>query len=58
MKFSQTISWVKQLNGEKTNVLKTISVLLLRSTETEDRDGLQNVGDPYQHPEDEDRDCL
>jgi hypothetical protein len=30
MKFSQAISQVKWLNGEKTNVLKTISVLVLR----------------------------
>jgi hypothetical protein len=33
MKFSQAISrvkWVKWLSGEKNNVLKTISVLILR----------------------------
>jgi hypothetical protein len=30
VKFSQAISWVKWLSGEKTNVLKTISVLVLR----------------------------
>jgi len=29
-KFSQAISWVKWLSSEKTNVLKTISVLILR----------------------------
>jgi hypothetical protein len=30
MKFSRAISQVKWLSGEKTNVLKTISVLVLR----------------------------
>jgi hypothetical protein len=30
MKFSQAISQVKWLSGEKANVLKTISVLVLR----------------------------
>jgi hypothetical protein len=30
MKFSQAVSQVKWLNGEKTSVLKTISVLVLR----------------------------
>jgi len=30
MKFSQAISQVKWLGGEKTNILKTISVLVLR----------------------------
>jgi hypothetical protein len=30
MKFSQTISWVKWLNAEKTNISKSISVLILR----------------------------
>jgi len=30
MKFSWAISWVKWLSGEKTNVSKTISVLVLR----------------------------
>jgi len=30
MKFSQAISWVKWLSGENTNILKTISVLILR----------------------------
>jgi hypothetical protein len=29
MKFSRAISWVKWLSGEKNNVLKTISVLVL-----------------------------
>jgi hypothetical protein len=47
MKFSQAISWVKWLSGEKTNISKTISVLILRVLDTpedEDRDGLQNIG--------------
>jgi hypothetical protein len=30
MKFSQAISWVKGLNSGKTNISKTISVLVLR----------------------------
>jgi len=30
MKFSRAISWVKWSSGEKTNVSKTISVLVLR----------------------------
>jgi hypothetical protein len=30
MKFSWAISWVKWLSGEKTNISKTISVLVLR----------------------------
>jgi hypothetical protein len=30
MKFFQAISWVKWLDGEETNILKTISVLALR----------------------------
>jgi hypothetical protein len=30
MKFSQAVGWVKWLNGEETNVLKTVSVLVLR----------------------------
>jgi len=30
MKFSWAIGWVKWLSGEKTNVSKTISVLVLR----------------------------
>jgi hypothetical protein len=30
MKFSWAISWVNWLGSEKTNVLKTISVLVLR----------------------------
>jgi hypothetical protein len=29
-KFSQAISWVKWLNSEKTNISKTISVLMFR----------------------------
>jgi hypothetical protein len=49
MKFSRAISQVKWLSGEKTNVSKTISVLVLSSLsdqypEDEDRDGLRNVG--------------
>jgi hypothetical protein len=47
MKFSRTISRVKWLSGEKTNVSKTISVLIILSDqypEDEDRDGLRNVG--------------
>jgi hypothetical protein len=34
MKFSWAVSWVKWLNGEKTNVLQTISVLVLRVLRT------------------------
>jgi hypothetical protein len=45
MKFSLAISRVKWLSGEKTNVSKTISVLVFRVLiEDEDRDGLRNVG--------------
>jgi hypothetical protein len=48
MKFSRAISRVKWLSGEKTNVSKTISVLVLwvdlPYPENEDRDGLRNVG--------------
>jgi hypothetical protein len=43
MKFSQAVSWVKWLNGEKTNVSKTISVLVWHP-EDKYRDGLRNVG--------------
>jgi hypothetical protein len=43
MKFSQAISQVKWLSGEKTNISKTISVLVLRVL-VWDRDGLRNVG--------------
>jgi hypothetical protein len=39
------------LNGEKTNVSKTISILVLRVL-------IQMIHDPYQHPEDEERDSL
>jgi hypothetical protein len=35
MKFCQAIGQVKCLNGEKSNVSKTISVLILRVTGTE-----------------------
>jgi hypothetical protein len=47
MKFSQAISCVKWLSGEKTNIMKTISVLVLRvlvCPEDKDRDGLRNFG--------------
>jgi hypothetical protein len=44
MKFSRAISGVKWLSGEKTNVSKTISVIVLKVSEDEDRDGLRNVG--------------
>jgi hypothetical protein len=44
MKFSRAISRVKSLSDEKTNVSKTISVLVLRVLEDEDRDDLRNVG--------------
>jgi hypothetical protein len=30
MKFSLAVSWVKWVNDEKTNISKTISVLVLR----------------------------
>jgi hypothetical protein len=42
MKFSQAISQVKWLSGEKTNISKTISVLILRVLVVSD--DLQNVG--------------
>jgi hypothetical protein len=50
MKFFRAISRVTCLSGEKTNVSKTISVLVLRVPqsdkypEDEDRNGLRNVG--------------
>jgi hypothetical protein len=48
MKFSRAISRIKWLSGEKPNVSKTISVLVLRVLtdwypEDEVRDGLRNV---------------
>jgi hypothetical protein len=44
IKFSQTISQVKWLNGEKTNISKTISVLVLKHPEDGDRCGLWYIG--------------
>jgi hypothetical protein len=46
MKFSQAISQVRWFSFVETNVSKTISVLVLRVVDEDDkdRDGLRNVG--------------